>query len=141
MPHEAVPAETVETFLASLKRCLAEPEFLVKFYARFMDSSDEVRAKFRGTDMTQQARVLADSLYVLAVAAQGRERSPARGDLPRLAALHGRHGLDIRPGLYGVWLDCLVASARDHDPAFSPAVEHAWRATLGPGIEEMISGY
>ena len=31
MPHEAVPAETVETFLASLKRCLAEPEFMMRF--------------------------------------------------------------------------------------------------------------
>jgi hemoglobin-like flavoprotein len=141
MSHESVPAATVETFLQSLRRCLAAPEFLVRFYARFMDSSDEVRAKFRGADMTQQARVLADSLYVLAVAAQGQDRSPARGELPRLARRHARQDLDIRPELYDLWLDCLVASAREHDAAFSPSIEDAWRATLGAGIEYMRSRY
>lgn len=36
----------VETFLASLKRCLAVPGFLEDFYREFLDSSDEVREKF-----------------------------------------------------------------------------------------------
>lgn len=133
--------EQVETFLASLKRCLAVAGFLDRFYDAFLDSSDEVRAKFRDTDFRRQTQVLADSLYVLAVAAQGREGSPARGDLPRLAARHSRADLDIRPELYDTWLACLIDTARRHDAGFTPEVEAAWRATLMAGIEYMRARY
>lgn len=131
----------VEQFRASLKRCLAAPDFLLDFYGTFMDSSDEIRDKFRDTDMKRQTQVLADSLWSMAVAAQGRPGSPSWGDLPRLAELHGRRHLDIRPQHYDRWLDCLVASARRHDPLFSAETEAAWRETLSVGIEFMRSRY
>ena len=130
-----------EVFLASLKRCLASPEFLLDFYALFMDSSDEVRQKFAGTDFKRQTRVLAESFWVISVAAQSPKASPAWGDLPRLAARHSRSDLDIRPGLYDSWLDCLVEAVRKHDREFSPEVEDTWRSTLALGIEYMRSKY
>jgi hemoglobin-like flavoprotein len=132
-----VPSPSVDTFLASLKRCLAAPGFLEAFYERFMGSSDEVREKFRNTDMKRQARVLEDSLYVVANAVQGEEGSLARGALPALAARHDRRGLDIRPGLYDIWIECLVETARVHDPKFDPAIERAWRDTLVFGADYM----
>ena len=133
--------EPIEVFLASLRRCLAQPEFLLDFYALFMDSSEEVRQKFAHTDFKRQTRVLAESFWVIAVVAQGPKASPAWGDLPKLAARHGRHELDIRPGLYDTWLDCLVAAVRKHDGQFSPEIEDAWRKTLAMGIEYMRSKY
>ena len=132
---------SVETFLASLKRCLAAPAFLESFYARFVGSSEEVREKFRSTDMKRQARVLEDSLYVVANAAQGEENSIARGALPFLAARHGRHDLDIPPGLYDQWIECLIETAREHDPQFVPEVEAAWRETLAFGADYMRQRY
>jgi hemoglobin-like flavoprotein len=132
-----VASPSVETFLASLKRCLAMPGFLGSFYERFVGSSDEVREKFRNTDMKRQARVLEESLYVVANAVQGEEDSLARGALPPLAARHGRQGLDIPPGLYDLWIECLVETARAHDPQFAPAVETAWRETLAFGADYM----
>jgi hemoglobin-like flavoprotein len=135
------PVDPAQTFLASLKRCLAKPDFLLDFYGIFMASSDEVREKFAKTDFKRQTRVLADSLWVMAVAAQAPRESPAWGDLPRLAAMHGRQGLDIRPELYDGWLDCLVQAAGKHDPQFSPEVEDAWRGTLAVGIEYLRSKY
>jgi hypothetical protein len=131
----------IDLFLASLKRCLAQPEFLLSFYGLFMDSSEEVRQKFAHTDFTHQTRVLAESLWVISVVAQAPKSSPAWGDLPRLAARHGRTELDIRPGLYDLWLDCLVETARKHDRDFSVEVEAAWRETLAIGIEYMRSKY
>ena len=131
----------VEVFRDSLKRALAAPDFLLDFYGKFMASSDEVRQKFAGTDFKRQTRVLADSLWAMAVAAQGRAGSPAWGDLPRLAELHSHSNLDIRPGLYDQWLDCLVEAAREHDPLFSKEVESAWRETLAVGIALMRSRY
>ena len=124
-----------EIFLASLRRCLAVPAFLDAFYERFMGSSEEIREKFRGTDMKRQVAVLADTLYVVANAVQGEEDSIARGSLPALAVKHSRHGLDIRPGLYDVWIECLVETARAHDPQFGPEVERAWRETLAFGAD------
>lgn len=106
-----------------------------------MGSSEEVREKFRNTDMKRQARVLEDSLYVVANAVQGEERSPARGALPALAARHSRQDLDIRPGLYDLWIDCLVETARAHDPQFDPVVESAWRDTLVFGADYLRQRY
>ena len=133
--------DSVETFRASLRRCLAAPDFLLDFYGRFMASSEEIREKFKDTDFTRQTRVLADSLWAISVAAQGKAGSPAWGNLAPLAKMHNRQGLDIRPELYDQWLDCLVSAARHHDPEFSDALETAWRDTLWVGIEFMRSRY
>lgn len=130
-----------DAFLASLKRCLATPGFLAAFYERFLGSSDEIREKFRGVDMKRQARVLEDSLYVVANAAQGREGSLARGDLPRLAERHSRRDLDVRPELYDVWSECLVETARAHDPEWTDAAAAAWRETLAAGVRLMRERY
>jgi hemoglobin-like flavoprotein len=136
-----VTAPATDVFLASLKRCLAAPGFLTGFYERFTGSSEEVREKFRGVDMQRQARVLEDSLYVVAVAVQGEEGSLARGELPRLAERHSRRDLGIRPELYDVWAQCLVATAAAHDPQWTDDVAVAWRDTLAFGVEYMRQRY
>jgi hemoglobin-like flavoprotein len=133
--------DQTHAFRSSLKRCLATPEFLRSFYDLFMGYSEEIRAKFRQTDFTRQTRVLADSLYAMAVVAQGGGESPAWAEIDRLAGKHARRELDIRPELYDVWLDCLVRSARQHDPEYTPALEEAWRKTLRAGIDRMRSAY
>jgi len=136
-----VLSPSVEVFLASLKRCLAVPGFMDDFYGRFLGSSEEVREKFRDTDMKRQAQVLADSLYVVANAVQGEEGSLARRDLPRIAARHSRGDRDIRPGLYDVWIGCLLDTARVHDSQFGPEVERAWQEVLAFGADCMRQRY
>jgi hemoglobin-like flavoprotein len=128
-------------FLASFNRCRAAAGFLEDFYRRFIASSEEIRAKFAGTNMKRQVQMLEDSLYVVAVAIQGEEGSLARGDLPRIAARHSRKDLDIRPGLYDLWLECLIEAVRTHDPQFSGEVEAAWRETLAVGVDYMRARY
>ena len=133
--------DQIDVFLASLKRCLVQPEFLLHFYALFMDVSrgnpPEVRAhRLQAADPRPRR-----SFWVLSVAAQSPKSSPAWGDLPRLAARHSRNDLDIPPGLYDTWLDCLVEAVRRHDREFSPEIEDAWRKTLAVGIEYMRSKY
>ena len=132
---------SVEVFLASLKRCLAVPGFMDDFYGRFVGSSEEVRAKFKDTDMKRQAQAVADSLYVVANAVQSEEGSPARRDLPRIAARHSRAERDVRPGLYDLWIGCLLETARTHDPQFGPEVERAWQEILSFGADYMRQHY
>ena len=136
-----MPQDHVATFRSSLQRCLANPAFFESFYDLFIGTSDEVKEKFKNTDMKRQANMLQDSLFVLAVAAQGAERSPARYSLPGLAEKHSRKGLDIRPELYDLWLDALLETVKRHDPEHSAEIEAAWRTTLASGIEYMRSHY
>lgn len=134
-------SEQVDAFRASLKRCLATPDFLHAFYEEFMGFSEEIRAKFRQTDFTRQTRILADSLYMMTVVAQGESEGPAFAEFDRLGRQHSHGQLDIRPELYDVWLDSLIKAVRQYDPEFTPALEIAWRETLRPGIEHMRSMY
>jgi hemoglobin-like flavoprotein len=130
-----------EIFRASLKRCLVDTDFLRHFYELFMASSPEVREKFKGTDFPRQARVLADSLYIMAVASESKEDAIAWKELDRLAERHSRKGLDIRPDLYASWLDCLTKAASEFDAEFSPEIEEAWRKALAPGIAHLSASY
>lgn len=133
--------EHVHAFRASLKRCLSTPDFLRTFYDLFMGYSEEIREKFRQTDFTRQTRILADSLYAMAVVAQGERESPAWVEMDRLGRQHSRGQLDIRPEYYDVWLDSLIKAARQYDPEFTPALETSWRETLRSGIDHMRSLY
>lgn len=130
--------DQVEVFLASLRRCLADEDFLRDFYHRLLSSSEEIRLKFEHTDLERQSRVLADSLYMLAVAAQSPQKtdefSPAWTEMSRLATMHDRDHLDIRPGLYDLWLHYLLEAANNHDPEFTAEIEECWRGTLEKGI-------
>jgi hemoglobin-like flavoprotein len=131
----------IDAFRASLSRCLATPGFLREFYHVFITSSEEVREKFRDTDLDRQARVVADSLYIMAVAAQSKAGGVAWAEMARLAERHGRSDRNVRPELYDGWLSCLLETAKKYDPQFSPEVEAAWRETLAPGIAFMRSRY
>jgi hemoglobin-like flavoprotein len=61
--------------------------------------------------------------------------------LERLAKLHCRAELDIKPELYDLWLDRLVQAVKEFDPMFNPEIETAWRHVLQSGIEFMKSRY
>jgi hemoglobin-like flavoprotein len=136
-----MPTSESETFRASLSRCLLDNAFLRDFYQLLMASSAAVREKFKNTDFPRQTRVLADSLYIMAVASESKDDAVAWRELDRLADLHSRSQLDIRPDLYVTWLDCLVKAASQHDPEFSPEIGEAWRQALTPGIEYLSARY
>ena len=127
------------SFYDSLDRCLAAPGFLTRFYDLFLASSPEVRAKFQHTDFTRQRRMLSTSLHLILAASYGAPESHTH--LARLASLHGKHGRDITPHLYELWLEALVAAASEHDPDFSPRLGDAWREMLRPGIDTLLAGY
>jgi hemoglobin-like flavoprotein len=131
----------VDLFRASLNRCLLTPDFLHDFYEMFMASDPEIRQKFRNTQFPRQTRILADSLYLMAVAAESKDHAVAWKELDRLADGHARTGLDINPRHYQTWLECLVAAVRKYDPELTAETEEAWRRCLAPGIERLRSRY
>jgi hemoglobin-like flavoprotein len=128
----------VELFNDSIERCSCRPEFLRRFYTLFLASSDTVAKKFKRTDLRKQARLLKTSLYIMMLASGESERIV---HLERLAKLHSRAELDIKPELYDLWLDRLVQAVKEFDPMFDAETETAWRRMLQPGIEFMKSRY
>ena len=123
----------------SLERCSRRQEFFETFYRRFSASSDEVQAKFAGTDLRTQTRALRESFYLLFRAVGG--EPDAWQDLELRALRHDRNHLDIRPELYDAWLDCLLETIENSDPKFDATIEAAWRRTMQKGIDFMIARY
>jgi len=129
--------KTLRTFHDSLGRCNANPIFMARFYQIFLAASPKVREKFARTDFTRQEELLRASLRAMYLAAEG---DPER-HLPGLAERHSSRDLNIGAELYDLWLDSLLAAARECDPDFSPEVEKSWEKVMMVGIGFLLSRY
>ncbi len=109
-------------------------QFFTRFYENFMDSSEEVREKFKDTDMEKQKMMLEKSLFRVAMF---HGRHVANDELRRIAEVHSRHRHNVRPGLYILWMDALIETVKEFEENFSDDIELAWRIVLAPGIEFM----
>ena len=94
-----------------------------------MDSSDEVREKFAHTDLGRQVQMLRRSLELAAAATEGEREGLS--ELTMRATTHDHAHLDVRPALYDLWTEALIATAAECDPDWSEVVEDAWRDVLG----------
>ncbi len=129
----------VRTFYASLERCQRRGGLIRHFYEIFLMSSDEVAEKFRNTDMESQERILMTSFYLMMLG--DAERAEGKAHYERLATLHDRNHLDIRPELYDLWLDCLLQAVQEFDPEYCDEVKNAWCEMMGPGLRFMKAHY
>jgi truncated hemoglobin YjbI len=121
---------THAAFHDSLARLLADERFLDRFYARFMAASPAIGAIFAGKDMAGLKRKLRASLHVMTLAADGAPGADMYLDY--LGEVHGR--LEIAPAMYDLWLDALLATVAECDPACDAALETAWRDALAAGM-------
>jgi hemoglobin-like flavoprotein len=131
-----------ELFNDSYERCIRNPRapgFLNRFYEIFLASSYEVAEKFKNTDFHKQTHAIKASLCYLMMASTGAPE--AIKHLERMADLHSRAKLNIRPELYDIWLTCLLQAVREYDVYWSAEREAAWRSMLAYGIEFMQSRY
>ena len=126
-------------FFESLQRCKTSQEFIPDFYKRFVNSSVEVRDKFRNTDFERQNLMLLRSLELCAMATAGDPLGLR--ELQKRTETHDRRHLDIPPHLYNNWLKALIESARSADPEWNSGVEEAWLTILGHVINHMVSHY
>lgn len=115
---------THEIFNDSFERCLSKEGFLPRFYELFLNTSPEVKEKFKDTDFKKQTRVVKKSLYALAMATMGTEE--ARAEIERLGQTHGRGGLKVNAYMYDLWLTCLLQAVKEFDIGWTPEVEQIW---------------
>lgn len=124
-------------FQESLDRCLATPDFVDRFYARFVSSDEVVAARFRETNLKRQAAMLRASLYLVLRAAQG--QPDGREHLLEIAESHSSRGHGVGSQEFVLWLRTLIEVARETDPSFDAEAEASWRACLEPCIATVVS--
>jgi truncated hemoglobin YjbI len=108
--------------------------FFDRFYERFIAADAVVAAKFARTDLPRQKEMLRESLAQMVEFFLTHQSNTY---IVTLARIHGIRGHDISPGHYDLWLDCLVATVAEIDPAATESVELSWRVVMAPGIEFM----
>lgn len=129
----------VELVNDSLERCSSQTEFFARFYSCFHDSSDEVAAKFAGTDARAQARALRTAFLLLLQAVSG--DPDAWQQLELRAIRHDRRHLDVRPEMYELWRECLLKTVRESDPGADAPTEAAWGRVVQQAIDFMVARY
>ena len=127
-----------EIFTDSYVRCTSNPEFLDAFYELFLASSDEVKKKFKNTNMVDQKLALQASLSYILLASSDRESCRF---LDKIADSHSSRGYNIKPHLYDLWLECMIQAVKMHDSEFDSEVQEAWRQTMIIGIDYIKSKY
>jgi truncated hemoglobin YjbI len=128
-------------FTTSYTRAISKADqtaFSHRFYEEFIESSPVIAAKFEGTDMEHQARMLMLSLRHLSTFHLG---GPDSDIMNEIGKQHSKRDLNIEPQMYDDWLDSLVETVRAFDPKFDDEVELAWRMSMAAGIAFMRFHY
>ncbi len=128
-----------DQFLQSVERCSAAEGFIPAFYERFLDSSEEIRDKFRLTNFEKQNKMLLRSIQLCAGATAGDPE--ALHEITERATTHDRHHLNIEPRLYDGWLAAIIETARDFDKQWNDSIESSWRRILGFVVQHMTRQY
>ena len=135
-----ITEKTRVVFGDSLGRCTANPAFEERFYELFLASSPKVAEKFATTDFVRQRRALRASLHTMLLAVTD-SADQLDKHLGPLAERHSSRDLDIGAELYDYWLDSLLTTVRECDPAYSPEVRDAWKQVMSVGIAYLLSRY
>lgn len=123
----------IARFRASLGRATRSPDFLERFYRRFVGSSEEIAAVFRNKDMARIQRKLAMTLEMVDDHAAGEPGLDMY--LQMLGGIHAR--MHIPPGGFRLWRDALIETAAESDPELDAGSRASWEAVIDDLIEKM----
>lgn len=124
---------------ASYQRCCENPGFFEAFYRNFFTVCPEAAPRFANTDFARQNKLLRHAFGLLLIFPKQPDAEPTV--LTRVAERHGRRDLNVPPSFYPPFVDSLIATVKQYDPACTPEVEGAWRRTVEKGVTYMVSKY
>ncbi len=123
----------------SFERCDKSGAFSETFYDIFLSKSDEVKEKFKNTDFAKQKKLLRATVKIMATRSNDdKKKLRVLNDIGRT---HNRHGYNIEPELYKLWLESLCETIAIHDPEFSKDLEKKWRTFIKFSIDKIINDY
>ena len=123
----------------SYGKCVLEEGFFDKFYFTFFNSHADFKPLFSKTDFNKQKQLLKETINFMIMYANG--SGIAARTLDRVAILHDKDHINIRPEYYKYWVDSLIDTLKEFDKEFDDSLEHNWRETLDQGIQLFISRY
>jgi hemoglobin-like flavoprotein len=129
------PAHTIAQH--SYTRCLRAPEFFDVLYDRLLASDPAIPPMFARTEFPKQHKLLQHGLGLLLSYA----KKPDPVLLERIAARHSAGGADVKPEMYGFFMEALLHAVRESDPKCDGEIEEAWREAMRPGVEFMQARY
>src|SRR5690554_6373173 len=118
-------------------RSCNQPPLYLSCYDIFMGQSADIGAQLFNTRMSAQHGLLRGGIMWLIMHARGMSDSNIRA----LGKSHSRDQLYFHPSHYALWLDALMETLYKHVPEFNLQLELAWRRTLEPSIDKIISMY
>ncbi|TAJ29072.1 MAG: globin [Nitrospirae bacterium] len=122
----------------SYGRCALNSKFIDRFYEIFLKSHPDIGPMFKNTDFVKQKVALRSGVATMLMLDSG--KAMAKVTLDRIAATHSQKGnLKIPHKLYPYWIDSLLATVKECDPEFKPALELQWRSALQKGVDYIIS--
>ncbi len=127
----------MEVAKASYERCRESDAFFRSFYRNFFAACPPAEPMFAKTDFDRQIRLLRHAIGLLLIFPIQSRAEPTI--LTRVAERHSRGDLDVAPELYGDFVDALIDTVAEYDPAFTSDVADAWRAAIAQGIAYMQS--
>jgi hemoglobin-like flavoprotein len=132
-------AAMISAVKQSYGRALGNHDLMDDFYNKFIKSHSDIAKHFVNTDLKVQQEVLKQSLSMAILFPQ--ENMIARHAMERIRKSHAHDALNIKPELYGHWLESLLAVVKESDPEFTPELEQQWRSVLGHVLDFIKSGY
>lgn len=122
----------------SFGRCVRNPRFFDRFYEIFLQSDPAIAPMFTNTDMAKQKQLLRQGVSMLLMLEDN--STSARMAVDKIAKTHGPKGqINVPHRLYPFWINSLVATIKESDPQFTPALEREWRTALQRGVDYIIA--
>ena len=111
-----------------------------EFYVRLMAASEEIRKKFEGVDMTDQASLLSHAI-VMSFLFVDKNQQVAKKCLDDVRKTHAQGNLNIEPELYDIWLECLLETVALCDPHVNDELLSDWHDVMSVAINHIREGY
>jgi len=131
-PTHNSPMPDLSLVIDSYRRCVARADFIDRFYIHLFEASPDIREKFRDTDLEQQRTMIRKAITTIIMQSAGIQA--ANLSLDRIAATHGKEGMNITPDMYQLWIDTMVRTVRECDSQCDHRVAETWRVVLSQGI-------
>lgn len=120
--------------------CRMTGTFTSDFYSLFLGLSPRISAKFSGTNMEHQQRMLDHGIRHL-IRYFHEPNAVTVEKMNALSESHSKTELNIEPDLYPFFLEALLKTVATHDPDFDTDTEEAWRMVTAHGIAAMQAVY
>ncbi len=135
----AVDPRAMAAAKRSYDRCCAVSHFFADFYSNFFTRCPQASPMFAHTDFERQHKLLRHAFGLLLTFPHQPTGEPTI--LTRVAERHSRRDLSVDPSLYQPFIEALIDTVRHCDPAFTHAVEDAWRQAVRLGVAYMQARY